>query len=88
MALKHLVVSLNLDIGSRFTQVSVDVATLSESALGRQRGNGLGVVGLGGSVSLELRRELRRRGNSGRLGSSGGLELADLALVRVSGLRQ
>ena len=82
----NLVVSLNLDIGSSLTEVSVDIATLSKSILGRRRSNSLGVVGLSSSVCLELRRELRRRRNSGSGGSGGSLELAYLTLVRVGGL--
>ncbi len=82
---QDLVVRLDLDVGSGLAEEGVDVAALGERALGRRSGH-LGVVGLGGSVCLELRRELRRRRHRGRLGSSRVLELADLALVRVGSL--
>ena len=78
--------SLDLDIGSSLTQVGVHVATLGKRAFRGRRGSSFGVVGLSSGVCLELRRELRRRRNCGRLGSSGGLELAYMALVCVSSL--
>lgn len=80
-------VSLDLNIGSSLTEVGVDIATLGERALRGRRSRSLGVVRLSGSVCLELRRELRRQRNSGSLGGGRGLELADLALVRVGSLR-
>ena len=81
-------VSLDLDIGSSLPEVSVDIATLGKRTFRRAaRSGGLGVVRLGGSISLELRAELRRRGDGGSLGCCGRLELSYLALVCVGGLQ-
>ena len=82
-----LVVGLDLDVGSRLTEEGVGVLALGE--LGTRRvGNGLSEVRLSSGKGVKLRRKLARRGNLGRLGGLGRVEVSHLTLVGVGGLER